>query len=211
MENICNRIKEIINSKGVTTARFAEIIGVKQSTLSHTLNGRNKPSLDILMSISAAFPEISLDWLTKSKGQMFDSTLGNDVNKSLVSITDATNQTEIDSENLFSSKSSAIEGNSPNGLNGNSISVNSINSITEDKSVNSENGDMSFLWDVALYAQFPYPAEFENLPPISSIPSDGRNTTGRYPKKRKITEVRIFFDDNTFESFSPNILGDTDK
>lgn len=191
MENICNRIKEIINSKEVTTARFAEIIGVKQSTLSHTLNGRNKPSLDIVMSISTTFPEISMDWLTKGKGQMFNDGSLSDESNVLVSSTDSFDQREMGIENPFSPDLSVRQEKSASELN------------EKDESTNP--------WDVALYAKPPYTNEFESLPPTHFIPSDACSIPKSQIKKRKITEVRIFFDDNTFESFLPNILGDIVK
>ncbi len=66
-----NRIGLLLKVKDVTASRFAEMIGVQPSNISHILSGRNKPSLDFVTKVAEAFPDISLDWLLFGKGQMY--------------------------------------------------------------------------------------------------------------------------------------------
>ncbi len=66
-----DRIAEIIKAKGVTSQQFAEIINVQSSTISHILSERNKPSLNIVMSIMESLPEINPDWLLSGTGEMY--------------------------------------------------------------------------------------------------------------------------------------------
>ncbi len=52
----------------LSAASFADKIDVGRSSISHLLSGRNKPSLDFVMKIINAFPEVELYWLLNGKG-----------------------------------------------------------------------------------------------------------------------------------------------
>lgn len=58
-----NRILEIIENSGLTPSEFADKIEAQRSAISHITSGRNNPSLDFLIKIKNAFPEIDTDWL----------------------------------------------------------------------------------------------------------------------------------------------------
>jgi len=68
-----NRIVQLINNEGLTSSKFADTIGVQRSSISHILSGRNKPSLDFIQKIMAAFPSINIDWLIAGEGEMYRS------------------------------------------------------------------------------------------------------------------------------------------
>jgi len=53
---------------GLSVSAFADEIGVQRSSISHLLNGRNRPSLDFVMKLIAAYPEVNLYWLLKGEG-----------------------------------------------------------------------------------------------------------------------------------------------
>ena len=67
MEDFTIRLLEILENKSLSASQFAEKIGVQRSSVSHVLSGRNKPSLDFIIKISAAFTDISLNWLINGK------------------------------------------------------------------------------------------------------------------------------------------------
>ncbi|RHR83001.1 helix-turn-helix domain-containing protein [Odoribacter sp. AF15-53] len=69
------RLNQIIEKKGLTATKFAAMIGVNASTISHILAGRNKPGFDIISNIAKAYPDISLNWLITGNGSMDDSTV----------------------------------------------------------------------------------------------------------------------------------------
>nr|WP_317039255.1 helix-turn-helix transcriptional regulator [Nonlabens sp. Hel1_33_55] len=52
----------------LNASSFAEQIGVGRSSISHILSGRNKPSLDFVLSILKNFDEVDLYWLLNGKG-----------------------------------------------------------------------------------------------------------------------------------------------
>lgn len=67
-----NRIQLLLDIKDVTASKFATMIGVQPSNISHILSGRNKPSLEFISKVVQAFPDISLDWLILGKGNMYN-------------------------------------------------------------------------------------------------------------------------------------------
>lgn len=64
------RIERIILSEGITSGDFAKEIGVQTSTLSHILNERNRPSLDVMRKILNRYQNINSDWLILGQGEM---------------------------------------------------------------------------------------------------------------------------------------------
>ena len=63
MEDISLRLKEILRSQSINASELAKKINVQRSSISHILNGRNKPSLEIVTKICKEFPEIDIEWL----------------------------------------------------------------------------------------------------------------------------------------------------
>lgn len=62
------RLEKVIKFYDETAASFAEKVGVQRSSISHILSGRNKPSLDFVLKVLSAYPEIELYWLLNGKG-----------------------------------------------------------------------------------------------------------------------------------------------
>lgn len=66
-----DRFKRLLEEKNLTATKFAALIKVNASAMSHILNGRSKPGFDVLDKIGQAFPEISMNWLISGKGKMY--------------------------------------------------------------------------------------------------------------------------------------------
>lgn len=90
-----NRIKALLKAKNINASKLADEIGIQRSSMSHVLNGRNKPSLDFIQKILETYPDINAEWLIRgtgpifSKGDLFSGqdsgpTKPIDVNKSVV-------------------------------------------------------------------------------------------------------------------------------
>jgi len=73
-KNILLRIKKIISDNNLTNSEFAEKIGIQKSSVTHLLSERNNPSLDIIVKISEAFEDISLDYLIFGQESVRKST-----------------------------------------------------------------------------------------------------------------------------------------
>ncbi len=65
------KIEKIMQTENLNSVQFAAEIGIQGSTLSHILNGRNKPSLDVLKRILNRFRKINSDWLILDIGSMY--------------------------------------------------------------------------------------------------------------------------------------------
>ncbi|WP_324719023.1 helix-turn-helix domain-containing protein [Salinimicrobium sp. HB62] len=68
VEEFTIRLNKIMEYYDLSAASFADKIEVGRSSISHLLSGRNKPSLDFVMKIVKAFPEVELYWLLNGKG-----------------------------------------------------------------------------------------------------------------------------------------------
>lgn len=145
---IKDRISEIMKKEKLTPSIFSERIGIQRSALSHILNGRNNPSLDVIMKIHQAYDYINLEWLLYGKGEMCAFT----------SLKEENSQPFLFDENTIN---------------------------PSDRSTN--------------------PEYREEIHPKTQEMSRQNNVKQeiRYIEKppRKITEIRIFFDDNTYETF----------
>lgn len=64
------RIKHIIETENVSYTKFADMLGIQRSGISHIVNGRNNPSLEIIQKILEKFEYINTDWLLFGKGPM---------------------------------------------------------------------------------------------------------------------------------------------
>ena len=69
IEEFANRLKIIINYYEISASILAEKIEVQRSSISHILSGRNKPSLDFVLKVLKAFPEVELYWLLNGVGK----------------------------------------------------------------------------------------------------------------------------------------------
>lgn len=152
---IKDRIKMIMEREKVPPRVFAETINVQQSTLSHILNDRNKPSLEVVMKVHQKYNYVNLEWLLYGKGEMLASE-----EDASSSSSNGEYQPSLFDENL-------------------------VNSTKE--TVVPENRKEMALRNTEI------------------APKEIVKQEIRYIEKpaRKITEIRIFFDDNTYETFRP--------
>lgn len=173
MDNIIERIKVIIEKEQIPSTVFAENIDVKQSTFSHILTGRNKPSLDVVMKIHRRYNYINLNWLLYGDGPMMVAESGSDEwqqsqlrpNEKKNSYNQSENQSDTDLTLPLFGQNLVKPGEGP-----------------EEQKKRRE-----------------MPLET----PVN-IPKETVIQEIKYIERphRKITEIRIFFDDNTYETFS---------
>ena len=139
----------------MTAAQFAEKIGLSPSSLSHILNGRNNPSLDVVMKIHKACNYVNLPWLIYGEGDMEWKA---EVSKS--EETGISGMALFDESTFFTSEG------------------------TEERENRKEMAPKT-----PVYA-----------------PKEIVREEIKYIEKpaRKITEIRIFFDNGTYETFRPD-------
>ena len=69
-----DRLVQLLQSEQLSPSRFADILGVQRSGISHILSGRNKPGFDFIEKIVIKFPDINAEWLITGKGKMYKET-----------------------------------------------------------------------------------------------------------------------------------------
>lgn len=68
-----DRIKMIMDAENMTPARFADTLQIGRAVISHILNGRNNPSLDVITRILTQMADINSEWLLTGIGNMYKS------------------------------------------------------------------------------------------------------------------------------------------
>ncbi len=175
--DIVSRLKEFINYESVAITQFADNCKIARPTLSQLLNGRNKKVSDELISkIHEAYPQLSVLWLMFGEGSMLHEgnfKISEPQNSPFLGFDDAQ---PTDNEN-----------NQPR--------IDFEKSFTENEQ-NSEKNDSEGLQGL-------------NSTPLDINPdSDGQEikksaiTFNPYTKKR-IVNIIVYYDDNSFESFVP--------
>ncbi len=77
---IKDRILKLLTEENLSSSKFAEILQVQRSSISHILSGRNKPSLDFIQKVLKNFPTLNPDWLIIGKGEMYKQTQQSSLN-----------------------------------------------------------------------------------------------------------------------------------
>ena len=73
MVSINRKIREIISYYKLSDRQFALKIGVTQSVIGSMFQKDTEPSSKVIQLTASAFPEISLEWFIRGKGNMFKS------------------------------------------------------------------------------------------------------------------------------------------
>ena len=67
-KDFTDRLKKVMEHYQISASIFADKVGVQRSSISHILSGRNKPSLDFVLKVTAEFKEVDIKWLLNGIG-----------------------------------------------------------------------------------------------------------------------------------------------
>ena len=169
-----DRIKRIIESQHMTQQEFAENIKVAPATLSSIFTGRTAPSLKIVDAIKSRFPDICTDWLLFGRGAM----------------------TDYRNSEAGASFNSPI----PHSTNYTPDFDTTPEAATSDNTI----APVGFNIDNRASADTPTAETLETVQPESSSKTKGIQLVKNFDKhERHIVEIRIFYDDQTWETFVP--------
>ena len=182
-----DRIRQIMEDQHLTQQSFAQMTQISTPTLSNILTGKSRATLNTVELIKRKFPLISLDWLLYGVGPMYihdgaaptpsDATSGSG---------SAARHEPTDMALDFSDDDPAEVASSPQSASAASLSAHSSSQPS---------------------SAYPSGSLFDQ--PVShSVNPTRKNiaqTDVKYIDKpqRKITEIRIFYDDQTWETFVP--------
>lgn len=153
------RIEAIMKASHMNNTTFVSTTGINGASLSQILNGKSRPTLDVLRKIQDAFPRINPAWLFVGEGDMY-----------LPSPDEDDNATTTETNNI---NVSAADTPAPSPL-------------------------------ASDYTQPSQPAAQPQSAAVSQLDLQTVVTkvVDQIQKpQRKIVEVRIFFDDGTYEVF----------
>ncbi len=91
------RLLQLLDLEQITPSKFADIIGVQRSSVSHVISGRNKPSFDFLHKTLKAFPGLNASWLMLGDGTMYEQ-MGRKVPGNLFDAPEPTSEDPIHEE-----------------------------------------------------------------------------------------------------------------
>ena len=70
-----DRLLQLMQLEQLSPAKFADILGIQRSGLSHILSGRNKPGYEFISKLLLKFTTVSAEWLITGKGKMYKQEL----------------------------------------------------------------------------------------------------------------------------------------
>lgn len=173
-----DRIRAIMEMYNMTQQTFAQKLNLSPAAISSIFTGRTNPTNNHIQAIHKAFPEVSTNWVLFGEGEMLDSS-------SASSAVEAS--TEI-SQNFGSF------GNAGSDI-GASLFENEIGtSLFSEQSVPSSKV-------IPTTVKANTHAAVASAVALQQIQREMAKNIDK--PQRKIKEIRVFFDDGTFEAFSP--------
>lgn len=172
-----DRIRQIMEAQHMNQQTFAQFTGIGSASLSSIFTGRTRPTLNHVDAIIDKFPNVNPMWLLKGIGGMF--LLNND---------NATEQPA--SQNGDSPTPSQASSQSQAGDIFSSANVSAEPSLFDQPQTSAPRASSSALTT-------------HNTLPNFRFETEMRQQTQPPTPPRKITEIRIFYDDQTWESFVP--------
>lgn len=100
--DILQRLKEVLKYSGQSVRAFSIKCGINQPTLDKQLKGLRSVSIETVVSVLYAYPEISAEWIMRGSGQMLIHQDGNSVENERINMlvdTIATLQDTINQKN----------------------------------------------------------------------------------------------------------------
>lgn len=176
MDNFEKRLLHIFEKFSLNASTFADKIGVQRSSMSHILSGRNKPSLDFILKIYEAFPEINLPWLALGEGNFLK--LVNPISENINSNYLKNDPKDLELFNLENANNAAEN-------NYNLKQEQILDSQTESEILKQEN-------------------EILNVSKLNL--DIQKNETAEFPVLKSISEIEqilFFYKDGTFKSYNP--------
>lgn len=185
------KIELIIQDKHLSSSEFCSEVCISPGTLSHIRSGRTEPSLNILRSIVQAFPDINPAWVFYGEEPMYKNTAS--------SVLDDDGS---DASSIYNDEEGASVGDAQSGLfafpsgdlplagaasvlaGGNSAGV--IASGSPAGKANPSRGVTAGV----------------SAPSVNVHEIVAETLKQQQKPQRQVVEVRIFFDDGTFETFS---------
>ena len=170
-----DRIRQLMLDKAMSQKSFAAELCIAEATLSGIFNGRTRPTNQTVSAIHECFPEVNVMWLMFGEGDMYTSQAPS------ADAPDAPQESDDNGEEAPEQFSS----------------MNAPQAVFDAPAMHQ---------DRAAFGEHAMPGSH---PSAHISPAQVMQPQVQYIEKyidkpqRKITEIRIFFDDGTYETFTP--------
>lgn len=165
------RLAQFLQSEGLTAVKFAEIMEVQPSSISHLLSGRNKPNFDFISRLLLRFPDLNPDWMINGIGEIYKSKLKQVGQKtrevSQEIITNVNEEPKSTNEKLITD-------------------VNDMNILDFQLDINDDKAEINDVTGVN-------GSQTQSAPISNSIPVAAED--------KRVTRVILFFDNGSFEEY----------
>ena len=191
-----DRIRQIMEDQKLNQQSFAQLIGKSTATLSNIFNDRTKPTLDIVDAIKKKFPQVNTEWLLFGTPPMYINKVeGGAAALSSGASTGAGSMGTEDSLDMYGGASASTGMGAQGGMPG---------------AGGMAGGAMEPSLDFGADGQDSSPASpsLFDQPQMHGVKRTPKNIANAAVKivdkpQRRITEIRIFYDDQTWETFVP--------
>lgn len=188
-----DRIKLIMEQTKLSQQDFATKLGVSPASLSSIFTGRTNPTNNHVQAVHRAFPNVNVNWLLFGEGEMYVSSqpmaqshTGDDTNERLHDEAAMSSETE----RSFSALSQSPDGDVPQ-----------MPSMFAPDPMTASAGSGQRASVSSPSARSRYERYSQELPPYGSLK---KNANIIDKPERKIKEIRVFYDDGTYEAFVPS-------
>ncbi len=204
MSDTKDRIRQVMVWAQMTQQEFAAKINVSPASLSSIFSGRTRPTNMYIVSIHNAFPQINVNWLLFGEGDMLNVPSAQNASEA-----PAANETDIETDlftavDAFNTTFGTKSGSRVVGL----AREEDLPLVAQAKTGAAGNATTPYSTRTTHHRQ----AKVGSLQAtslsqdsnLSNAYSDAQETNNNFDKpQRKVTEIRIFYDNGTYESFFP--------
>ncbi len=196
MSGMKDRIRQIMEDQKLNQQSFAQLIGKSTATLSNIFNDRTKPTLDIVDAIKKKFPQVNIEWLLFGTPPMYINKVDGGASGAPSAASMGTgNMGDEDSLNMYGDASGSAAMGAQSGMQGAGCMAGGV-----------VEPSLDFGADEA--GSSPASPSLFDQPQIHGVKRTPKNIAHAAVKivdkpQRKITEIRIFYDDQTWETFVP--------
>ncbi len=186
------RLIQLLDMEKLTPSKFADLIGVQRSSVSHVISGRNNPSFDFLQKTLKAFPGLHAEWLILGEGNMYEQ-MGRRITGNLF-------DAQEEDKSLFQGDIQINE-QADTQIEEREVKIQDGSSEAE-RGVQQNSGDDN---------EMPQPIgdsdekkQQSGNDTVKSVLDGVAADRHRDRDSRRIVQVMVFYDDDTFRSFRPS-------
>lgn len=172
------RLIQLLDLEQLTPSKFADIIGVQRSSVSHVISERNKPSFDFIQKTLKAFPGLNAEWLILGEGSMYEQ-MGRGV-----------------SGNLFGSAVDPVQASFDGDIK--KETQEEVEKMDSELTYPSHSAPQSE--DRTQETSEKMTADREREP----AENESNVKIQELSKEKKVVQVMVFYEDDTFRSFKPS-------